>query len=153
MSWERPSWFRWTVRILAFIVITLGALILFMAAPVNSAGNTGIWFIAELEGFRGGPEEAYERLCTSEQDRIGGEQFFASGGAEYAVLANAGAVGATAQYPDDTETLSSDIQQAWKEYEITTADGEATWRLYLIRERDWWEIKGEWKICGIEQRG
>ena len=153
MSWEWPSWFLWTVRILAFIVITLGALILFMAAPVNSAGNTGIWFIAELEGFRGGPDEAYERLCSSEQDRVGQEHFFATGGAEYSVLANAGAVGATAQYPDDTETLSSDIQQTWKEYEIATTDGEATWRLYLIRERNWWEIKGEWKICGIEQRG
>lgn len=152
MTWKWPSWFRWTVRVLALIAITLGVLTLFMAAPVNSAGNTGIWFIAELEGFRGGPEDAYDRLCSSEQDRIGREHFFATGSAEYSVLANAGAVGATAEYPDDAQTLSSDIQEAWTEHEITTPDGEETWRLYLERGREWWEIKSNWTICGLEQR-
>ena len=152
MTGAWPSWFRWTIRALALIVITVGVLILWMAAPVNSAGNTGIWFISELQGFREGPEAAYDRLCISEQERIGRERFFASGGAEYSVLANSGAAGARAQYPDDTQTLSSNIQQTWKEYEITTSDGEQTWRLYLERERDWWEFEGAWTICGIEQR-
>ena len=137
---------------LALIVIAVGALILYIAAPVNSAGNTGIWFIAEIEGFRGGPEEAYDRLCSSEQERIERERFLETGGADYTVLANAGAVGAAAQYPDDSETLNADIRQAWKEYEITTSEGGQTWRLHLTRERDWWEFKGDWKICGIERR-
>ena len=151
-TWEWPTWFRWTLRILALLVIVLGALILFIASPVNSAGNTGIWFIAEVEGFRGGPEEAYDRLCSSEKDRVGMEQFLETEGAEYSVLANAGAVGAAAQYPDDAETLNADIRQAWNEYEISTVNGQETWRLQLVRERDWWEIKGDWKICGLEQR-
>lgn len=30
--------------------------------------------------------------------------------------------------------------------------GPETWRIYLKREREWWEIKGKWAICGIEQR-
>lgn len=150
--WEWPTWFRWTVRILALIVIAVGALILYMEAPVKSAGNTGIWFIAQLEGFRGGDEPDFQQLCSTEQERIGRDQFIETGGAEYSVLANVGAVGAAAQYPDDAETLSSDIQQAWEEYEITTTDGEQTWRIYLNREREWWQIKGDWKICGIERR-
>lgn len=140
------------MRIAAVVVIAIGALILYMAAPVNSAGNSGIWFIAEIEGFRGGPQEAYDRLCSREQDRIGRERFLETGGAEYAVLADAGAVGAAAQYSDDAETLEADVEQAWVEYEITTVDGQQTWRLQLLRERDWWEFKGDWKVCGIEQR-
>lgn len=149
---EWPTWFRWTIRILALVIIAIGGTILYMAAPINSAGNTGIEFIAQVEGFRGGQEEAYDRLCSTEQDRIGRDQFLESGGAEYAVFAHAGAVGAAAKYPDDTETLSGEVQQAWVEYEITTTGGDQTWRLNLARERDWWEFKGDWKICGLEQR-
>lgn len=149
---EWPTWFRWTIRILALVIIAIGGAILYMAAPVNSAGNTGIEFIISLGDDPDDMKQAFEELCSTEQDRIGMEQFLETGGAEYSVLADAGAVGAAAQYPDDTETLSADVQQAWVEYEITTTDGEQTWRLNLARERDWWEFKGDWKICGLEQR-
>ena len=151
-TWEWPTWLRWTVRTAALVVIAVGAFILYIAAPVKSAGNAGIEFVIGLGDDPDDLNQAFDRLCESEQGRIGMDQFLETDGAEYTVLADAGAVGAAAQYPDDAETLNADVQQAWKEYEITTVEGQETWRLQLVRERDWWEIKGDWKICGIEQR-
>jgi hypothetical protein len=150
-SWEWPTWFRWTVRVAAVLVVLFGTLILYGHSPVDSAGNAGIWFISELGGFRGGPEEAYNRLCASEQDRIGAEQFLETGGAEYAVLARAGAVGSATQYPD-VHPLDKSIREWWKEYEITVGGRIETWRLYLVREDTWWPFDTEWKVCGIERR-
>lgn len=151
-TWEWPPWLRWTVRIAALIVIALGAVILYIAAPVNSAGNAGIEFIIDLGDDPDDLNRAFDRLCVSEQDRIGIERFLETDGAEYTVLADAGAVGAAAQYSDDAETLNAGVRQAWKEYEISTVNGQETWRLQLVRERDWWEINSDWKICGIAQR-
>lgn len=147
-----PAWSRWLVRILALTVIAVGAFILYWAAPADTAGNAGIRFILELQGFQGGPEEAYDDLCSSEQSRIGRAVFLESEGAEYAPLATEGAVGAAAEYPDDTDTLGSDIQAAWVEYESSAAEGGLTWRLNLVRQRSWWQFRGSWKVCGIEVR-
>lgn len=152
MTWEWPIWFRWTVRIAALIVIALGALIIYIAAPVNSAGNAGIEFIISLGDDPDDMKQAFQELCSAEQQRIGMDQFLGTGGAEYSALADAGAVGAAAQYPDDAATLDSDIQQAWKEYQITAANGRETLRLQLVREPEWWGFKGVWKICGIERQ-
>lgn len=146
---EWPASFRWLVRILALLVIAVGAFILYWAAPTDTAGNAGIHFVLDLQGD---PEEAYDDLCSSEQSRIGLADFLETEGAEYAPLAAEGAVGAAAEYPDDTDTLGSDIQAAWVEYESSTAEGGQTWRLNLVRQRSWWQFTGSWKVCGIEVR-
>ncbi len=151
MSWEWPPWFRWLVRGVAVVVILYFGLAFTTMLPVNSAGNAGIRFITELEGFRGGPEKGYDRLCSSEKARIGRDQFLESDGAEYSVLAGAGAVGSATQHPD-VHPLDKDIKQWWKEYEITVAGRVETWRLFLVREHSWWQFKGDWKVCGIELR-
>ena len=151
-SWEWPTWFRWLVRGIAVMVIVYFGFAFTTMLPVDTAENAGIWFISELGGFRGGPEEAYKRLCASEQDRIGKEQFLETGGAEYSVLARAGAVGAATQYPD-VHPLDRDIKEWWKEYEITVGGRVETWRLYVVREDTWWPFDTEWKVCGIERRG
>ena len=70
------GWFRWSVRILAFLIILFGIWILLLQAPVNTAGNAASWLIGGLESSAlHGPEAAFERLCMAEQTRIGNREF------------------------------------------------------------------------------
>lgn len=152
MSQESPGCLGWTVRALALVVILIGALILWWAQPVETAGNTGIDFIGEMGNHpQANPEEAYDMLCAAEKDRLDQAQFLASDFGEYSALASRGAVGAAKQHPP-LDTLSRDIETAWVEYEIQDGDTVETWRLNLVREREWWDWRGDWKVCGIEFR-
>ena len=68
MSQESPGCLGWTVRILAMILILIGGLFLWRTQPVETAGNTGIWFLLDLGTHpQADPEEAYDRLCTAEK--------------------------------------------------------------------------------------
>lgn len=67
------------------------------------------------------------------------------------MLAGTGANGVDSQYPDG-ETLEGGISEAWWDFEVHR-EGLEIWRVHLLREREWWEFKGDWKVCGIEFRG
>lgn len=134
------------------ILILIGGLFLWSIQPVETAGNTGIWFLLDLGTHsQADPEDAYDRLCLAEKARLDQTQFLEREFGEYSALAARGAVGAAKQYPE-LETLSRDIQAAWVEYEVQDGDTIETWRLNLVRERKWWDSRGDWKICGIEFR-
>lgn len=152
MNQESPGCLGWTVRALAVILILIGGVFLWSIRPVETAGNTGIWFLLDLGTHaQADPEEAYDRLCAAEKARLDRAQFTASDFGEYSALAARGAVGAETQYPE-LDTLNRDIQAAWVEHEVQDGDIIETWRLNLVRERKWWDWRGDWKICGIEFR-
>jgi hypothetical protein len=152
-GWEWPRWFRWTIRGIAVLIILYFGLAVGFLIPVNTAGNVALRFIADLEPLNQADiEMSFATLCESEQERIGVDAFVDTRGAEYSALGNFGVVGAATQYPE-TDTLQRNITEAWVEFDVTKGNVIETWRLYMIRERDWWEWKGDWKVCGIEFRG
>lgn len=149
MTRSSPGPLSWTIRILAIAVILVGAWILWWARPVETAENAGIWFLGDLGGHpQAEPQAAFAMLCSSEKERLSESQFIESDFGDYAALAG-GASGAASQY-SGVETLRGDVRTAWMEYEVQAVDATETWRLNMIRERDWWEWTGDWKVCGIE---
>lgn len=144
----------WIFRIVAVVLILYGLLILAWAQPVRTPGNTQIWFAGELSSSASRDlDAAYERLCQTEKERISFESFYKSGGAEYSVLSQGTVSGGGLEYPQDHE-LPDGVEEVWTELIVDRSfQGGAVevWRLHQTRERDWWELKGDWKICGIEQ--
>ncbi|HJQ75705.1 MAG TPA: hypothetical protein VJ948_00410 [Acidimicrobiia bacterium] len=152
-SQEWPGWFRWAIRLIAVIVIVAGAWILWSERQVNTAGNAVAWFIGDLEPTAGASAEgAYDRLCEAEQERIAKHEFLRTGGSDYDFLGEFGVSALDSQYPDH-ETLRSDITAVWWDLEIERERDREIVRINMVRERDWWEFQGDWKICGVEFRG
>jgi hypothetical protein len=141
----------WAVRIVALVLILVGGFFLIWTMPVQSPGNTQIWFAGEIHRDL---DRAYERLCQSEQERISLQSFNDSGGNEYAVLGVGSVQGGDQQYGSFSET-PDDVEQVWSELVVDKTFQGGTvevWRLHLTRGREWWPPTRVWKICGIEQR-
>lgn len=153
MTAERGA--RWRVRpwlaVLSGMVAVLFGLFVYWTGPVNTTGNTAIWFTNDVRS--GVFEDAYERLCRAERDRMSLEEFMAEDGGDYAVFRDPvrGIRGADEQYPN-AQTLDRAIDRAWSEVDVFRDGTVETWRLLMVREGEWLLSAGLWKVCGIDLR-
>lgn len=142
---------RWAVRVVALALILVGGFFLIWTIPVQSPGNTQIWFAGDIDGDL---DRAYARLCPSEKEQISLNSFKESGGDEYAVLGVGTVRGGDQEYGSFSETPGN-VEQVWSELIVDKTFQGGTvevWRLHLIRGREWWPPMRVWRICGIEQR-
>lgn len=151
---QRRSVRQWVGATLVAVGAFAGLIwVLFVVQPgqVPTAGNAALTFIGHLGPPSTDVSVAHGMLCRGEQERLLHDGFVASGGDDYAVLGGAGARGSGAEH-SPLETLEGGVQSTWVEYDIGPVEDLSTWRLYMLRERRWWQTKGNWKVCGIERR-
>jgi len=144
----------WTFRIVAVLLILYGLNILLLSQPVRTPGNIQIWFAGDLsQSVSRDLDAAYGRLCVAEKERIPLAFFRETGGADYSVLSQGTVYGGDSEFSFDR--LPDDVDDVWTELVVDRSFQGGpieVWRLSQVRERDWWQLGGDWKICGIEQR-
>ena len=141
---------RGLLLVLGLLVVTM-AYILSPYSDVRSPGNSGIEFASILK--RGDFETAYSLLCEEPQAQQSLELFTSTNGGDYRPFRlYPGSIFGSAAEHRFTD-IDRSVDSSWKEYDLVNPDTTLTLRLQMVREAGLPFTSGDWKMCGIENRG